>query len=122
MEQHRRHDNQGGFFEQSGNDHQREKLVSFIRRNRKKILFAIAGIVVTVLIVGIFIVYLLFSLLLKGKDVVLNPNAINQVQKIATESGKLIPQNLPQNLPQNNWLQNFQWIINIINTLQNLGG
>lgn len=117
-----RHDNQGGFFEQPGNDYQREKLVSFIRRNRKKILLALAGVALTVLIFGILIVYLIFSLLLKSKDVVLNPNTINQVQKIATESGKLIPQNLPQNLPQNEWLQNFQWIINIINTLQNLGG
>lgn len=116
------HHGRNEYFEQPGNDYQREKLVNFIRRNRKKILLALVGVALTVLIVGILIVYLIFSLLLKSKDVVLNPNTINQVQKIATESGKLIPQNLLQNLPQNEWLQNFQWIINIIKTLQNLGG
>lgn len=104
------------------NNEQREKLVQFIRRNRKKILLALAGLVLVFVTVGILILYLIISLLLKSKDVVLDSNTINQVQKIATESGKLIPQNLPQNLPQNEWLQNFSWIINLISLFNNLGG
>lgn len=116
------HGGYGGYSNSGINEQQREKLVGFIRSNRKKILLSLVGVVLIALIFGVVIVYSIFSLLVKGKDVVLNPNTINQVQNIATESEKLIPQNLPQNLPQNELLQNFTWIINLINTFQSIGG
>lgn len=97
---------------------QEEKLRSFIRKNRKKILIALAIGAVLVFLAVIFIGYITLTLLSAGKDAVLNPDTINQAQKIASEGTKIVP----QNLPSNELMQNFLWIINIINTLQSLGG
>lgn len=100
------------------NSEQREKIAGIIRKNRKKILIIVAILVFIFLAVIIFIGYIILTALFAGKEVLLNPNTVNQAQKIASEGAKLVP----QNLPTNGLLQNFQWIINIINTFQSLGG
>lgn len=71
-----------------------------------------------IILITIFIGYVILTALSAGKNAVFNPDTIGQVQKIASEGAKLVP----QNLLSNELLQNFQWIINLINSLQSLGG
>lgn len=90
----------------------------FIRRNRKKILFGIVAVIIAVLVIVLLIGYFIFSLVTSKAGKIINQNTLNQAQKIASDSAQLIP----PDLKNNELLQNFSWIINIINTLKNIGG
>lgn len=85
-----------------------EKMISFIRRNRKKILLVLAGLFVigstVIVLIGVYV----WKVLLANKDVIINPDTMTQAQTWAEKLWNVIIQ-----LLNSDWIQNLMQLQSI---------